>query len=73
MAKIVSCFECGYDYKVKEHSGCPRCGENKIFEPSIHDPNYDMMVDPVVLAKYRIRYSFILLGLFVLTFTVILR
>lgn len=35
-------------------SNCPSCGEVKIFEPALHDPNYDIAKDPVVLLKYRL-------------------
>jgi hypothetical protein len=73
MGKLVSCFECGYDYKVKEYSSCPRCGDVKIFDPALHDPNYDMMKDPVVLGKYRVRYAVILFLIVTFTFTVILK
>ena len=72
MSKLVSCFECGYDYKAKDHEDCPRCGEVKIFV-LVHKANYDLMRDPVFLAKYRLRYAVILFLIFALTFSVILR
>jgi hypothetical protein len=73
MAKLVSCFECGYDYRPKSHKSCPRCGEVKLFDPQKHDPNYDMMDDPKALAKIRIRFSLFIFALLTLAFTVLLK
>lgn len=73
MSKLVSCFQCGFDYVAKSADSCPKCGEIKIFVPALHDPNYDMMRDPVFLGKYRIRIAVILFLVFTLTFTVILK
>ena len=45
MKKMVSCFECGYKYDRKKMSECHRCGESRIFEPRLHDENYDSAKD----------------------------
>lgn len=45
MKKMVSCFECGCKYDQKKFSECQRCGETKIFDPRLHDENYDSSKD----------------------------
>jgi predicted RNA-binding Zn-ribbon protein involved in translation (DUF1610 family) len=54
MAKLVSCYECGYDYTPKTHSSCPRCGEVKIFDPRLHDENYDSSKDAFRNGKFLV-------------------
>ncbi len=54
MPNLSSCFECGFKYERKSAPRCPRCGEEKIFIPSQHDPNYDITKDPSALFRYRL-------------------
>jgi hypothetical protein len=58
--KFVSCFECGFDYSDVKEERCPKCGEEKIFIPKIHDPNFDIMKDPMELLRLgrSVRRSF---------------
>lgn len=65
--RLVSCFECGYKYDRKREARCFRCGEEKIFEPRLHDENYDIAKDPNALFKYRLIGIGITLLLFYVT------
>jgi predicted ATP-dependent serine protease len=65
MAKLVSCFECGYDYPRESEEPCPKCGEIRIFEEKIHDPNFDIMKDPLELFKTRAIGAAIVLTLLI--------
>jgi predicted nucleic acid-binding Zn-ribbon protein len=65
MEKFVSCFECGFDYSDVKEERCPKCGEEKIFIPKIHDPNFDIMKDPMELFKTRAIGAAIILGLLI--------
>ena len=67
MPKLNSCYECGFKYERKSHAQCPRCGEEKIFIASLHDPNYDIAKDPSALFKYRLYGIAIVITLWILT------
>jgi hypothetical protein len=45
MKKLVSCFECGFKYDRKKAIACQRCGETRIYDPRLHDENYDSARD----------------------------
>lgn len=64
MKKIVSCFECGYKYDRKREARCFRCGEEKIFDPRLHDENYDIARDPSRSGKYLIVSTLVLFAIF---------
>lgn len=59
MKKIVSCFECGCKYDQKKFSKCHRCGETKIFDPRLHDENYDSAKDSFRNGKFLILATLI--------------
>jgi hypothetical protein len=54
MKKMVSCFECGCKYDRKKFSECYRCGETRIFDPRLHDENYDSAKDSFRNGKFLI-------------------
>jgi hypothetical protein len=64
MKKMVSCFECGFDYFRDEEVPCPKCGEERIFVAKIHDPNFDIMKDPFELFKSRVIGVSVVLAIF---------
>jgi hypothetical protein len=70
MTQLSSCYECGFKYSRRQTRYCPRCGEEKIYTPSLHDPNYDIAKDPVALLKYRVIGITILLAVFVFTMNI---
>ncbi len=63
MKKMVSCFECGCKYDRKKSSQCHRCGETRIFEPRLHDENYDLAKDLSRNARVLIVATLILFAL----------
>jgi uncharacterized protein (DUF983 family) len=71
MKKLDSCFECGFKYERKSAPRCPRCGEEKIFIPSLHDPNYDIAKDLSAHFRYRLYgiATVVTLWIFVLSIT----
>jgi hypothetical protein len=62
MKKMVSCFECGFKYDRKKEARCIHCGEEKVFDPRLHDENYDIARDPDRSGKYLIISTFVLFG-----------
>jgi uncharacterized paraquat-inducible protein A len=64
MKKIVSCFECGFKYDRKKASRCARCGEERIFNPAIHDENYDIAKDPIRSAIVLISPALLFFAIF---------
>jgi hypothetical protein len=62
---MVSCFQCGFDYVREDEAPCPKCGEEKIFIPKIHDPNFDIMKDPWELFKTRAIGASVILTLLI--------
>ncbi|CAN2203136.1 ATP-synt_Vo_Ao_c_NTPK_rpt2 domain containing protein [Candidatus Nanopelagicaceae bacterium] len=64
MKKMVSCFECGFKYDRKKEAKCNRCGEEKIFNPVLHDENYDIAKDPSRSGKYLIISTLVLFAIF---------
>jgi hypothetical protein len=54
LQKLVHCFECGNEYDKKVRLLCPKCGEEKIFIPALHDENYDITKDTSELFRLRL-------------------
>jgi DNA-directed RNA polymerase subunit RPC12/RpoP len=54
MSRLVICYKCGNRYAQKTKVACPKCGEERMFEVSKDDPNFDMYSDVSRVGRNRI-------------------
>jgi hypothetical protein len=48
-------------------TNCPRCGDERIFIPSLHSESYDITKDPAALLRLRLLGIAALMIIFLLT------